>query len=645
MFTDMVGSTAAAQTDEKAALLLRDEQEDLVRPLFAVYQGRPVKSTGDGFLVEFESALRAVECAIEIQRSVRLRNGRAKGGRFELRIGIHLGDVEPRGLDIVGDSVNLASRIEPLSEPGGVCISQQVYDQVRNKLPLHLVKLEGVSLKNVIFPIDIYRLTMPWSPGTADESQALDRHRVAVLPLVNLISGTEDEYFADGMTEELISAISKVRGLSVISRTSVMRYKGQSKTASDIGRELRVGTLLEGSVRKAGGRVRIAVQLINAETDEHLWAENYDRGLEDVFAIQSEIAQSVASVLEIALRDDDRKSLKKTYTKDAEAHALYLKGRFAHQSFTDSAFLEAIRYYERAVERDPSYAMAWAWLAAATLQRGFFEFSAPLEAAREGERMARQALTLDPSLPDAHVAVGFSLYMQWDIDGGEAAIDRALELEPNFPRALQLSSFVNRLRRRYPEAEKLARRALELDPLSPESISEAATGLLYLGRLDDAIALYRTVLEINPEAAFARGNMGLALVLKGSMPEGISLMRESRRAESSSVGGIADLGYALGKAGRTAELSELLADTLQRHERTGRLAPAIASIYTSLGDKDRAFEWLEKAFEEHSAYLPTIGDDLVFEGLWSDPRMEPLLARVGLKSTAPQPPSFDSRRH
>jgi adenylate cyclase len=644
MFTDMVGSTAAAQTNESEALRLRDEQEGLVRPLFTSHHGREIKSIGDGFLAEFESALQAVQCAIDIQQQLYARNSGAGTSPIQLRIGIHLGDVESRGSDILGDSVNVASRIQPLAEPGGVCISQQVYDQVRNKITLRLVKLEGVSLKNVIFPVEIYRLIMPWSPEGADAPLHLDRHRVAVLPLTNLISGPEDEYFADGMTEELISAVSKVRGLSVISRTSVMRFKDQSKSASDIGRELKVGTLLEGSVRKAAGRVRIAVQLINAETDEHLWAENYDRALEDVFAIQSEIAQSVASVLELTLRDDDRRELNKSYTRDAEAHAFYLKARFVQQSFSESGFREATRLYERAIERDPTFAMAWAWLAATTLQAGFFEYTPPLEAAREGERQARRALALDASLPDAYVVVSFALYMQWEFDPAEVAIDRALELDPNSPRALQVAAFARRLRRRFEEAEKLARRALELDPLSPETIMEVGTSLLYLGRVDEAIALYKTVLEINPEATLAKGNLGLALVVKGSLDEGIGLILESRRAQGNSVGGISDLGYALAKAGRAAELNDLLGYALAQHEKTSRLAPAIAAIYSNLGDKDRAFAWLDKAFKEHSAYLPTVGDDLAFEGLWSDPRMDVLLNRMGLKRVALQPPSFDRKR-
>ncbi len=270
---------------------------------------------GDAFLVEFASALDAVRCAYDVQRASREFNiSLPDEERVRLRVGVHLGDVVESEGDVLGDAVNVASRIQALAEEGGVCVTRQVFDQVKNKFELPLVSLGEKSLKNVAGEVEVYRVSMPWSEGAAGAAEGLDRHRIAVMPLVNMISDPKDEYFADGMTEELISAISKVRGLSVISRTSAMHYKNHSKLASEIGRRLKAGTLLEGSVRKAGERVRIGVQLINTETDEHLWAENYDRTLEDVFSIQSDIAQSVASVLKVTLLESDRKRLEKTPT-------------------------------------------------------------------------------------------------------------------------------------------------------------------------------------------------------------------------------------------------------------------------------------------------------------------------------------------
>jgi adenylate cyclase len=541
-----------------------------------------------------------------------------------VRIGVHLGDVEPRGTDIFGDSVNVASRIEPLAEPGGVCISEPVFGQVRNKLPNRMEKLEPRALKNLRFPIDVYKVTMPWEPGGGVVG-ALDRRRVAVLPLMNLIADPGEEYFADGMTEEIISAISRVRGLEVISRTSASQFKKTTKKVAEIGHELDVGTILEGSVRKAGNRVRIAVQLIDASTDQHLWAENYDRTLEDVFAIQSEIAQSVASRLRVALLEEDKRRLDRVPTRDPEAHALFLKGR------STKSWTEAAEFYRRATEKDPEYALAYGWWAIATLLPGVFEVVPALEAAREGEEVARHALVLEPALSQAHAALGVALYLRWDFDGARAELDRAIELDPSFVEALQFKGYILRLWGRFEESERIARRALALDPLSPDILQGAATDLLYLDRPDEVIALYRTVLAIDPSLSFARGNLGVAYVRKGMVEEGIAAIRESMgMSPGFRVGSASDLAYALGKGGRTAELRALLAEALDWHEKNARGAYAIAAIYAHLGEADRAFTYLDLAFDEHSGYLPNLAFDFVFEGLRSDPRMEKIKGRLGL---------------
>jgi adenylate cyclase len=441
-----------------------------------------------------------------------------------------------------------------------------------------------------------------------------------------------DEYFADGMTEEVISAISKVRELDVISRTSVMQYKNKSKNVSDIGRELKVGTLLEGSVRKAGNQVRVAVQLINANSDKHLWADNYDRTFENVFSIQSDIAQSVASVLKVTLLEGDRKRLEKIPTKDAEAHALYLKGRAHELRITPEDLKEAARLYQKAIEKDPQYALAYAWLSVATSDLGFHEVAPTVESFKKGEEFARRALALDPSLPEAHLALALALYNQWDFRGAEAEVDQAHELGPNSAMALVYKSGLTRLRGRFDEAARLARRALELDPLSPETLNEVATALLYSRQPDEAIALYKKVMEIDPEAAFARGNIGVAYVQKGMIEEGLASIRESIRMEGSFRPGMAsDLAYALGKAGRSDELRALLAEALAWHEKNNRGAQAVVSIYASLGEKDKAFEWLEKAYVEHSGYFPSmLTEDYSFESLRTDPRMEGMKRRLGL---------------
>jgi adenylate cyclase len=263
---------------------------------------------GDGFLAEFDSALRAVQCAIDIHQHLHDRNSQPGITPIQLRIGIHLGDVEQRGSDIFGDAVNVASRIEPVATPGGLCISGQVFDQVRNKIPNRLEKLPPTALKGLEVPIDIYRVVLPW---TVPESPSRDSGptRLAVLPFANISPDPKDEYFADGLTEEMITVLSQLRELRVIARTSVTPYKSTSKGVAQIGTELGVDSVLEGSVRKAGDELRITVQLIDVATQEHTWASTYDRKLEKVFAVQAEIAREVAEALKVGLRAAEQSRL------------------------------------------------------------------------------------------------------------------------------------------------------------------------------------------------------------------------------------------------------------------------------------------------------------------------------------------------
>ncbi len=631
MYTDMIGYTALGQRDESLSLALLEEHRKLLRPVFSRHEGREIKTMGDAFLVEFPSALDAVRCAYDVQRTTREFNiSMPEDRKLRVRIGVHLGDVVETQGDILGDAVNIASRVGPLAEEGGVCMTQQVRDQVKNKLELPLTSIGPRNLKNVSEPVEVYKVVMPWGQG-AGGPVALDKRRVAVMPLVNMISDPNEEYFADGVTEELISAISKVRELEVISRTSVMQYKNTAKHVAEIGRELNVGTLLEGSVRKAGNRVRIAVQLIDTNSDKHLWAENYDRTLEDVFSIQSDIAQSVASALKVTLLEGDRQRLEKAPTKVPEAHALYLKGRSFELKVTEEGLKEAARFYQRAIDKDAEYALAYAYLAHANCLMGFFDIAPVVESFEKGKDLAKRALALDPSLPEAHGALGQAFMNQWDLKAAEAEFDRAIELDPSSAEVLNGKASLMFIRGDAGESARLARKALELDPLSPWTLQNAATWLLYSGHPDDAIALYTKVLEIDPEAAHARGNIGVAYVQKGMLDQGIAIIRESIKMQKGfRTGSISDLAYALGKAGRFDELRDLLAEAIEWHENNHRGSMALVSIYANLGEKDKAFEWLDKAFEEHSGYLLSVFSDFSFESLRFDRRMVEIRNRIGL---------------
>jgi TolB-like protein/class 3 adenylate cyclase/Tfp pilus assembly protein PilF len=629
MFTDIAGYTQLAQTDESGALRLLQEQEKLVRPLLAVHQGRKVKSMGDGLLLEFEDALDAVEFGAELQRQLHERNAQEIARPLRIRVGIHLGDVQRRGTDILGDAVNIASRIEPLAEPGGICISEHVFAQVRNKVAYPLEQLGPKSLKGVREPIDVYRVVLPWATGDVLVTSPAPP-RLAVLPLTNISPDPTDEYFADGLTEELIATISKVRELSVISRTSVMQYKNQTKHAPEIGRELNAGTILEGSVRKAGNRVRVAVQLIDAAVDKHLWAENYDRSLEDIFSIQSEIAEKVAKELQIHLLEQDRARLGEVPTGNTEAHLLYLKGMFHYQRGTKEGFLTAVGYFEQAIQKDPRYALAYAALATTYGMLGFFDMIPSSEADAKVEAATKKAVELDDRLAEAHIRLGWSQFHRHDFRDAIQELQRAVELNPSSAQAhLHLGNAYYFLRR-FKEAAAETQKALELDPQSEPTLEHAATNYLYSGQPERAAELYTKALQLNPSSAGILDNLGLAHVRIGRLEEGIA---EIKKAIAMSMGSNpadkADLVYALSRAGRIDEARGVLSELVQYHEKHGSGATQVAEAFASVGDAEAAFEWLEKAHQERSGYLLGVSVDFAFESMHTDPRFQRILEKIG----------------
>src|SRR5438094_1885449 len=360
MFTDMIGYAALGQKNESLSLALVEEQRRLIRPILNRHNGREVKTIGDGFLVEFLSAMDAVRCAYDIQRITREFNiSEPVEHKLHLRIGVHLGDVVESEGDISGDAVNVASRIESLAEDGGVCLTRQVYDQVRNKFDLPLTSLGPRSLKNLSSSVEVYKMIMPWDATVAISLPEHDTRRIAILPFANISTDQADEYFSDGMTDELIEVLSKIGGLRVVATTSVMRFKGEKATANRIGQELKVGSLMEGSVRKSKDQVRITVQLVDTESEEQLWTETYNRNLQDIFSVQSDIAQQVAKALEVRLGVRENSALRREQTQNPEAYSFYLKGRHRWNLRSENEINRAIKYFEEAIGRDPGYALAY----------------------------------------------------------------------------------------------------------------------------------------------------------------------------------------------------------------------------------------------------------------------------------------------
>ena len=646
MFTDLVGYTALSQKDEPLSLILLEEQRKLVRPVLTRYDGREVKTMGDAFLIEFPSALEAVKCAYEIQKTAREFNiSNPEERRINLRIGIHLGDIVESQGDISGDAVNVASRIGPFAENGGISLSRQVYDQVQNKFELSLTSLGAKTLKNVAAPIELFKVILPWQEEERNSSPTqADKKRIAVLPFANISPSSSDEYFSDGMTEELIATLSRIKNLGVIARTSIIRYKGLTKPVLEIGRELNVGTVLEGSVRVSGKRLRITAQLIDTGTEEHLWSETYDRNLEDALTIQSEIAKRIAKALKIRVLHSETLHLERKATGIPEAYSLYLKGRHSLNKRTENELKNAVQHFKNSIKQDPKFALAYTGLADAysILASYSLEYVPPKEGFPKAKIAAEEALSIDEHLAEAHASLGLvKFYYEWDWNGAEAEFKKALELNPGYAQAHQYYADFVKSFGRFDEALEEMKKALTLDPLS-YSINTGIGHVLYLSRKYDlAIDQYRKVVESDPAFVPARLWFGRPYMQKGMFKEAIQQSEEAVKLANESTVSLATLGQAYASAGNKGDAGKILDRLLERSKKQYVPSYWIALVQMSIGNKDEAFAWLEKAYNERSSWLVWANVEPRFDTLRSDPRFTSLLVRIGFEPSKPYPKSTE----
>lgn len=659
MFTDIVGYACLVQRHERLALELLEEHRSLIRPLITHCEGSEVKTIGDGFLIEFPSALQAVRCAVEIQRALRAHAATQPATRsLGVRIGVHLGDVEHHEGDILGDGVNIASRIQPLAESGGICVSSQVYDQVENKLEVQFVCLGPQTLKHIARPVEVYRVVHPWEePPMKEQPETQPPNRktvhpskpsVAVLPFANVSTDPENECFCDGLTEDILAQLATIGSLKVISRTSVMRYKGRTdKPLRDIANELGVATILEGTARKDGDRVRIVAQLIDAHADEHLWAKTYDRYLTDIFAIQTEVAEAIACALQATITGAERERIEKQPTKNLEAYRLVLQARFDLniRSWTQELIEQAHQILQRAIELDPDYAQAHCALADAYrfLAQRSSESRGTEEWLSKAEGAVRRALELDDTLAEAHYAAGALARDRRDWAQAEQCYRRALELNPNT--ALAHNSYAKMLsyHGRRDEALEHILRARELDPNNTDAWRALIWIYFRARQYERALDEIREFLRSFPDSARNfDGITGEALYWLRRYEESLAqfILYRERAPEFEQKDCLAETCIAiveerLGQEG-------VLRQTLERWEAETdkrKVAPfTMAAGYILLDDHERALDSLELAYERNPWWLVTIKVEPAFDPLRGHRRFQKLLTKLGLADVH-QPPA------
>jgi len=642
MFTDTVGFTASTQANEGHTLELLREQAELLRPLIALHQGREIKSTGDGFLVEFDSALKAVQCAVNIQRRIYERN--AEGGHtpIRVRIGVHLGDVVQNGSDILGDAVNLAARIEPLADPGGVCVSGAVYEQVRAKVTDRFEELEPKALKGVELPMEVYRVVPSWERKIVNEpddaTHPPDKTRVAVLPFANISPDPNDEYFADGLTEELIANLSLVPGLKVIARTSVLGYKKGEKKVATIGKELGVGTVVEGSVRRAGNKIRVTVQVIDVATEEHLWTAKYDDDLDDIFAVQSEIATKVASSLPGSLIKPQATVPELERPKETQAYLSYLQGQALIWRTDEPSLRKSLEHFQRAIENDPTFARAYAGLARVYINLGNEGYLTWTGAIEMGQATAERASKLDPDLAEAHVLLGEVAFMA---DAPAEILDRelriALELNPNLAQAHSLLSSLAGSFGIMESYVLQAEEAYRLDPLSPPMIRRQGEAYFNSGRYEEALAHWKKHLESDPIDAY-RG-LAECYVLTGEFDQAESMVRELEKVAPNSDPAVLCRGFLAALTGDRDTAVGMIAKIDELFKKGTSRQSSIGYIYYALGDMDRFFENMVASARNHTLQAVRVRLSPLFTAARRDPRFVMLVIQAGRPMQAYKPPN------
>jgi adenylate cyclase len=538
---DVAGYSRLMGVDEEGTLsALKELRRDLADPKIKEHRGRIVKTTGDGLLVEFASVVDAVRCAVEVQYEMAERNvGTPEEQRIQFRIGINLGDIIKDGRDIHGDGVNIAARLEALAEPGGICVNRVVRDQVRDKLDFAFEDAGEQRVKNIARPLRVYRIRPGRSAGdtmgAARPPLALpDKPSVAVLPFTNMSGDSEQEFVSDGIAEDVITALSRYPSLFVIARNSSFTYKGRAVDVKQVGRELGVRYVLEGSVRKSGNRIRVTAQLVEAGTGNHVWADRYDRDLADIFAVQDEITEAVTIAIAPAIADAELQRAVRKPPDSLDAWAAYQRGLWHLSEANPDDNTIAQKFFQQAIDLDPTFAGGYSGLALAQLQAAaVYQKLGLLEAQSSAEAVARRAVALDGADAEARSCLGWALQARGELQGALSEIERALGMSPNLAVAHGQRGATLIFAGRPKEGLAAVQTSIRLDPRDPFSairLLHIACGLYFSREYEEAIEAAKQLIRSYPDfpmiyrwPAAALGQLGRTAEAKEALDKAVSL--------------------------------------------------------------------------------------------------------------------------
>ncbi|ULQ54570.1 adenylate/guanylate cyclase domain-containing protein [Flavihumibacter fluvii] len=629
IFTDIVGYTALMGNDEEKAFALLNKNRELHKPIISQYDGKWIKELGDGVMASFNTVTDAVNAAIKIQEACHAAN------EYQLRIGIHLGEVVVENDDVFGDGVNIASRIQAIAHPGSIFISDAVYQNISNKKDFQAKFVGEETLKNVKDPVRIYEVVTAFStaiPGVKPFVQKLKKipvKSIAVLPFINMSNDPDQEYFSDGMAEEILNSLTHLKDLKVAGRTASFQYKGKNFDLHELGERLGVTKVLEGSVRRQGNRLRITAQLINIEDGFHLWSEKYDRDMDDIFAIQDEIAIAITEKLKVTLQEFDREQMTKSYTENTQAYQLYLKGRYFWNKRNVAGLETSIKYYKEAIALDPNYAIAWVGIADSyniLCEYGGYSRKNTFPLAKAA---LNKALEIDATLGEAHISLAMMLSLyEWDWIGAGKEYKLGFDLNPNYATGHHWYSEWLMYTGRFEESLREISLAAELDPVSLGIIKDKAFVFYYNRQYDKAIYQANKTIEADPLFAASYRTLSLAYLAKGMYDKAIEENKHWGELTGNHFKTAIGLALIYATSGRMEEARKLVVQFEGDEAIVKTDYRGMALVYVALGDKEKAFGLLEKSFQQHDISLCSLKVDPKFDGLRADPRFEELVQRM-----------------
>ena len=625
------------QSDEKVAIAARNKLSEAVRSGVERFDGQVLQFYGDGYLSIFNSSLDGINAALSIQTSC------LDEPAIPVRIGLHSGDIYMDEGTYYGDGVNIASRVESFAVSGSVLISSKIYDDIKNQHTIRTSSLGHFELKNVKEPVELFAIVNPplVVPSNQDmQGKGKQRSRsIAVLPFVNMSNDPDNEYFSDGITEEILNSLVKVEGLKVTARTSSFAFKGQNVDIREIGKSLNVETVLEGSVRKAGNRVRITAQLINVLDGYHLWSHTFDRTLTDIFELQDEISKTIAHQLrqKLSLKSQQER-LVEIPANNIEAYEEYLRGQYHWKMWTPDGVRKAQKHFQRSITLDPNFPLPYAALSGCYTLLGMSgNYLDTKEAFKLAQENADKAIEMDPEQPFSMISKAIiRFFWDRDMEGAEELFEKALSLNPGVADFHHYYGLYLCAKKDWNKADSELKTAVELDPLSTNTMKTQVDYLIFTKQFKKAKKVAQKVLDIDPNFRAANEALGWIYYHLGDIEKSLESFTKYQKQTGSPNKGLAGLSFVLSRTGQTEEAFRNLEKVKEREQTDPDviLDMDFALIYYGLNDMNKAFEHLEKAFEKRLGGF-YISSDPIFEDLKKDHRFEPLMKKFKLYVNEP----------